>query len=272
MSGVRSRRSVVDRGDNLPGSAIRFGILKLEPYDARRPRTVVRADVSKRLVDRSSGAPVVSDGPVKSSVPDRILHVCTHSYSPEMRGQGGWLPSARTRAHHGHRGVGSQRGPRYGQRVPPRSARFVLRNGGAPSRPASGNSIGRRPRSSSRRRRAGVVIDFRRFQHSRQVACLGGDGKLECATSAPNTPALTTMRSRRVTGQAVHCGAVRYEVSAEPVDAKICHCRTCQSLHGAPMQWAAIFHKHHVRMTRGIEHLRFYSDTLDRAERVAPCK
>ena len=69
-----------------------------------------------------------------------------------------------------------------------------------------------------------------------------------------------------------HCGAVRYEVSADPLDAKICHCRTCQSLHGAPMQWAAIFHKRHVRLTRGIEHLRFYSDALDRAERVAPCK
>jgi hypothetical protein len=55
-----------------------------------------------------------------------------------------------------------------------------------------------------------------------------------------------------------HCGAVRYEVSADPLDAKICHCRTCQSLHGAPMQWAAIFHKRHVRLTRGIEHLRFY--------------
>ena len=69
-----------------------------------------------------------------------------------------------------------------------------------------------------------------------------------------------------------HCGAVRYEVSADPLDAKICHCRTCQSLHGAPMQWAAIFHKRHVRLTRGIEHLRFYSDALDRAERAAPCK
>ena len=69
-----------------------------------------------------------------------------------------------------------------------------------------------------------------------------------------------------------HCGAVRYEVSADPLDAKICHCRTCQWLHGAPMQWAAIFHKRHVRMTRGIEHLRFYSAALDGAERVAPCK
>lgn len=69
-----------------------------------------------------------------------------------------------------------------------------------------------------------------------------------------------------------HCGAVCYEVGADPVDAKLCHCRTCQTLHGAPMQWAAIFHKRHVRMLRGIEHLRFYSAVLDRPERVSPCK
>jgi hypothetical protein len=69
-----------------------------------------------------------------------------------------------------------------------------------------------------------------------------------------------------------HCGAVCYEVGADPVDAKICHCRTCQTLHGAPMQWAAIFHKRHVRMIRGIEHLRFYSAALDRPARVPPCK
>ena len=48
-----------------------------------------------------------------------------------------------------------------------------------------------------------------------------------------------------------HCAAVRYEVSADPVDAKMCHCATCQTLHGAPMQWAAIFHKHHVRISQG---------------------
>jgi hypothetical protein len=51
------------------------------------------------------------------------------------------------------------------------------------------------------------------------------------------------------------CGTVRYEVSADPVDAKICHCLACQKLHGAPMQWAAIFHKHHVRFTAGLNHL-----------------
>src|SRR4029078_10500700 len=69
-----------------------------------------------------------------------------------------------------------------------------------------------------------------------------------------------------------HCGAVSYEVAAEPVDAKICHCRTCQVLHGAPMQWAAIFHKHDVRVTHGVEHLRFYAGVLGRPGRVPPCK
>jgi hypothetical protein len=68
------------------------------------------------------------------------------------------------------------------------------------------------------------------------------------------------------------CGAVRYEVNADPVDAKICHCLTCQKLHGAPMQWAAIFHKRNVRITTGFEHLTFYNSERDRPERILPCK
>ena len=68
------------------------------------------------------------------------------------------------------------------------------------------------------------------------------------------------------------CGTVRYEVSADPVDAKICHCTTCQRLHGAPMQWAAIFHKRHVRFTAGLENLVFYNSEQNRPERILPCK
>ena len=68
------------------------------------------------------------------------------------------------------------------------------------------------------------------------------------------------------------CDAVRYEVRTDPVDAKICHCSDCQLLHGAPMQWAAIFHKRDVRFTAGVEHLRFYNSTLGRNERIVPCK
>ncbi len=69
-----------------------------------------------------------------------------------------------------------------------------------------------------------------------------------------------------------HCQAVRYEVCADPVGSKICHCRVCQKLHGAPMQWAAIFHKHHVRITMGMAHLGFYNAELDRHERTLPSK
>lgn len=69
-----------------------------------------------------------------------------------------------------------------------------------------------------------------------------------------------------------HCGAVRYEVCADPVDAKICHCKACQVLHGAPMQWAAIFRKDDVRFTAGLDELRYYNSELDRRERVLPCK
>jgi hypothetical protein len=68
------------------------------------------------------------------------------------------------------------------------------------------------------------------------------------------------------------CGLVRYEVAADPVDAKLCHCRDCQVLHGAPMQWAAIFHKRDVRFVAGVEELRFYNSALKRRERVLPCK
>ena len=69
-----------------------------------------------------------------------------------------------------------------------------------------------------------------------------------------------------------HCNAVQYDVCADPVGSKICHCRACQKLHGAPMQWAAIFHKHDVRITHGIDHLRFYNSELNTHDRVLPCK
>ena len=66
------------------------------------------------------------------------------------------------------------------------------------------------------------------------------------------------------------CGAIRYEVSAEPVNAKICHCAHCQRRHGAPMQWAAIFQKRDIRLTAGLDLLRFYSSETDTPERVLP--
>lgn len=69
-----------------------------------------------------------------------------------------------------------------------------------------------------------------------------------------------------------HCGSVRYEAGADPVDAKLCHCIDCQTLHGAPMQWAAIFHKKDIRFVTGVDRLRFYNSALNRPARILPCK
>ncbi len=69
-----------------------------------------------------------------------------------------------------------------------------------------------------------------------------------------------------------YCHAVQIEVCADPVDAKICHCLTCQRLHGAPMQWAAIFHKHDVRITKGTDALIFYNSEQKIHARILPCK
>lgn len=68
------------------------------------------------------------------------------------------------------------------------------------------------------------------------------------------------------------CNAVQYEVCSDPVDTKMCHCLACQKLHGAPMQWAAIFHKSDVRITQGIDQLHFYNSELNKQTRTLPCK
>ena len=73
-------------------------------------------------------------------------------------------------------------------------------------------------------------------------------------------------------GAKCQCGAVAYQVRTDPLDAKICHCRDCQTLHGAQMQWAAIFHKRDVRFIAGVDHLRFFSSARNRYERSLPCK
>jgi hypothetical protein len=69
-----------------------------------------------------------------------------------------------------------------------------------------------------------------------------------------------------------YCGAVEFEICADPVDAKICHCPQCQALHGAPFQWAVIFHKTDVRFVRGVDRLFFYNAETGTAGRVLPCK
>lgn len=69
-----------------------------------------------------------------------------------------------------------------------------------------------------------------------------------------------------------YCGTIEYSVSSEPLDSKICHCHTCQKLHGAPMQWAAIFPKNEVLFTKGIDNLLFYNSENMFDGYKLPCK
>ncbi|KAJ5948016.1 hypothetical protein N7466_001031 [Penicillium verhagenii] len=56
------------------------------------------------------------------------------------------------------------------------------------------------------------------------------------------------------------CGKITYALNRDrPLNAKFCHCRGCQVMHGAPFQWAAIFHKDDVSFTKGSSGLAFFS-------------
>src|SRR5271168_900565 len=57
-----------------------------------------------------------------------------------------------------------------------------------------------------------------------------------------------------------HCGRVQFSVNTAPLDAKLCHCRDCKVLHGAPMQHAAIFEKKSVHFEDdSLDHIIFYA-------------
>ncbi|KIX96440.1 uncharacterized protein Z520_07706 [Fonsecaea multimorphosa CBS 102226] len=70
-----------------------------------------------------------------------------------------------------------------------------------------------------------------------------------------------------------HCGKVTYQLSRDkPLAAKYCHCTTCQRLHGAPFQWAAIFHKSDINFTNGHHDLGWYDPTNKSTTHHLPCK
>ncbi len=48
-----------------------------------------------------------------------------------------------------------------------------------------------------------------------------------------------------------HCGAIRYEVLAEPFDSDYCHCRDCQLVTGAPVGAWMDFKVGDVRWLKG---------------------
>ncbi|KAK0714159.1 Mss4-like protein [Lasiosphaeria miniovina] len=70
-----------------------------------------------------------------------------------------------------------------------------------------------------------------------------------------------------------HCGAVQYELSRDkPLASKYCHCTTCQRLHGAPFQWAAIFHKEDINFIKGHHDLGWYDSANKSTAHHLPCK
>lgn len=69
------------------------------------------------------------------------------------------------------------------------------------------------------------------------------------------------------------CGRVKYSLKRDqPLNAKFCHCRGCQVMHGAPFQWCSIFHKEDVRFDEGTSNLTFYSATHKTREYETPTK
>ncbi|TPX23812.1 hypothetical protein DIZ76_013155 [Coccidioides immitis] len=69
------------------------------------------------------------------------------------------------------------------------------------------------------------------------------------------------------------CGQVKYQLNRKkPLDAKFCHCVGCQKLHGAPFQWAAIFHKSDINFLNGPRGLDFYQSGENLREHKLPCK
>ncbi|BFZ63531.1 hypothetical protein YB2330_004656 [Saitoella coloradoensis] len=68
------------------------------------------------------------------------------------------------------------------------------------------------------------------------------------------------------------CGGVKYEARGDPLDVKFCHCKGCQRLHGAPAQWAAIFHKKDIHITTPVSNIGFYNSEHDKPDRELPCK
>jgi len=59
------------------------------------------------------------------------------------------------------------------------------------------------------------------------------------------------------------CGAVRFKTEGEPVNVRICHCRTCQKAMGSPFYARALFPQSALTITGETEHYAS-SETIDR--------
>ena len=60
---------------------------------------------------------------------------------------------------------------------------------------------------------------------------------------------------------ACFCGAVQIEVAGEPEGMGYCHCRSCRSWSGGPVNAFSLWQPDAVRVTSGSEHLRTFTKT-----------
>jgi hypothetical protein len=58
---------------------------------------------------------------------------------------------------------------------------------------------------------------------------------------------------------ACFCGAVTIEVSGEPEGMGYCHCRSCQSWSGGPVNAFTLWQPQNVQVTAGGEHIGMYA-------------
>ena len=57
------------------------------------------------------------------------------------------------------------------------------------------------------------------------------------------------------------CGAVTLEVEGEPEEMGYCHCRSCRSWSGGPVNAFSLWKPEQVKVTAGSEHLATYNKT-----------
>ena len=57
------------------------------------------------------------------------------------------------------------------------------------------------------------------------------------------------------------CGAVAVEVSGEPEGMGYCHCRSCRSWSGGPVNGFTLWKPENVRIARGEEHVATFNKT-----------
>jgi hypothetical protein len=57
------------------------------------------------------------------------------------------------------------------------------------------------------------------------------------------------------------CGSVRLEVSGKPEAMGYCHCRSCRSWSGGPVNAFSLWKPNAVRITQGVQHVATYAKT-----------